>query len=592
MARLAQSLVASTAPLVSSERQWRYLASQDCADLKLKMTPIIVLTSSPEERDEIGNFNVGGRQRAATGRRQEGDMSLRLRALLLEDDPDDAALVQGLLEAEGYVCDVTRAQTRVEFLDALKTTELDIILADYKLPSFDGFQALQLALAERPDLPFIFVSGTLGEEVAIDTLQMGATDYVLKTRLSRLVPAVERALREARERDEREKAEQALRRSETYLAEAQRLSRTGSFGWDVSNGEIYWSEETYRIFGLDLQIRPTLDLLIERTHPDDRAYLRRVIEDASTRQSGFASEHRLLMPDGSIKYIRAVGRPLGGDDPARFVLVGAVVDITDRKRAEEERERLHQLEAELSHVNRVSMMGELAASLAHEIKQPIAAAVIDATACAQWLLRDVPDVAEAREAASAMVESVMRAAGIIDRVRSLYQRGTPERELVDLNGVIREMIVLLADTAHRSAVSIHTELDPDLPPATGDRVQLQQVLVNLVLNGIEAMKDRKGELHIQSNTTKDGRLFVAISDNGVGLGEGDCERIFDAFFSTKPQGTGMGLSISRRIIEAHGGRLWVTPNAKSGSTFQFTLPWTNVPHKRLACQKHPTLPRS
>lgn len=164
--------------------------------------------------------------------------------MLLEDDADDAALVQGLLEAEGYVCDVTRAQTRDEFLDAQKTAELDIILADYKLPSFDGFTALRLALVERPNLPFIFVSGTLGEEVAIEALQMGATDYVLKTRLSRLVPAVERALREARERNERKKAEQALRRSETYLAEAQRLSRTGSFGWDVSNGEIYWSEET------------------------------------------------------------------------------------------------------------------------------------------------------------------------------------------------------------------------------------------------------------------------------------------------------------------------------------------------------------
>jgi signal transduction histidine kinase len=295
--------------------------------------------------------------------------------------------------------------------------------------------------------------------------------------------------------------------------------------------------------------------LVERTHPDDRAYVRRIIEDASTRQGEFASEHRLLMPDGSVKYIRAVARPLSGDDPERFVLVGAVVDITDRKRAEEEREKLHQLEAELSRINRVSMMGELAASLAHEIKQPIAAAVTNATACAQWLQRDAPDVAEAREAASAMVEAAMRAAGIIDRVRSLYQRGTPERELVDLNEIIREMTVLLADAAYRSAVSIRTALDSDLPPATGDRVQLQQVLMNLMLNGIEAMKDRKGELHIVSNRTGDGRLFVAISDNGVGLGEGDCERIFDAFFSTKPQGTGMGLSISRRIIEAHGGRL-------------------------------------
>ena len=177
---------------------------------------------------------------------------LSLRILLLEDDPDDAALVQGLLEAEHYVCDLRRVQTRTEFLAALATSEIDLILADYKLPSFDGLSALRLALEARPDLPFIFVSGTLGEEVAIEALKIGATDYVLKTRLSRLVPAVERALREARERAERKKAEEGLRRSEMYLAEAQRLSRTGSFGWDLSHREIYWwSEETYRIFGLD-----------------------------------------------------------------------------------------------------------------------------------------------------------------------------------------------------------------------------------------------------------------------------------------------------------------------------------------------------
>jgi PAS domain S-box-containing protein len=496
-----------------------------------------------------------------------------LRILLLEDDPDDAALLQGLLEAECYVCDLRRVQTRTEFVAALASSKLDLILADYKLPSFDGLSALRLALEARPDLPFIFVSGTLGEEVAIEALKIGATDYVLKTRLSRLVPAVERALREARERAERKKAEEGLRLSEMYLAEAQRLSQTGSFGWDLSRREIYWwSEETYRIFGLDPQSKPTLDFVIDRTHPDDRAHVRHIIERIPIERSEFATEHRLLMPDGSVKHIRAVAHPMTGDNPERAMFVGAVIDITDRKHAEEERERLHKLEADLARINRLTMMGELAASLAHEIQHPIGTAINYARACTRWLERDAPDVTEARNAASAMVVAAMRAATIIDRVRSLYRRDTPERELVDLNEIIREMTVLLGDTAHRSAVSIRIELDLSLPPATADRVQLQQVLMNLMLNGIEAMKEGKGELHVASNKTEDNQLLVSVSDTGDGLPKGEGERIFEAFFTTKPQGTGMGLSISRRIIEAHGGRLWASPNARGGATFQFTLP--------------------
>ena len=234
---------------------------------------------------------------------------------------------------------------------------------------------MKLALSARPDLPFIFVSG-FGEEIAIEALKIGATDYVLKTRLSRLVPSVQRALREARERAERKKAEEALRRSEMYLAEAQRLSHTGSFGWNASTGEIYWSDETYRIFECEPTTKPTVQLVIDRTHPDDRMRLRQIIDRASIERSEFIAEHRLLMADGSVKYVQAVAHRSTGEDPESLVFVGAVTDITERKRAEEERERLRQLEADLAHMNRVSMMGELTASLAHEIKQPIAAAAI------------------------------------------------------------------------------------------------------------------------------------------------------------------------------------------------------------------------
>jgi signal transduction histidine kinase/CheY-like chemotaxis protein len=493
--------------------------------------------------------------------------------LLLEDNVHDAELIQELLEADHFVCDVTRVQTRAEFVAGLDDAGIDLILADYKLPSFDGLSALKLALEARADLPFIFVSGSLGEDVAIEAVKIGATDYVVKSRLSRLVPSVQRALREARDRDERKKAEDAFRRSEMYLAEAQRLSHTGSFGWDLGSGKIYWSDETYRIFECDPAMEPSIQLALERTHPDDRMRLRQILDRAAIERSEFTVEHRLVMADGSVKYVRAVGRRAStGEGPQSFVFVGTVMDVTERKRAEEERERLRQLEADLAYINRVSMMGELAASLAHEIKQPITAAAINAQACSQWLRRDAPDVAQALEAASAMVAALTRTAGIIDRVSSLYRRGTPERELVDLNELVREMSVLLDEKANRNAISIRTDLDPQLPLTTADRVQLQQVLVNLMLNGVEAMQDSGGELTVASKRTGDGQLLISVSDTGVGLSTDQAARIFDAFFTTKPRGTGMGLSISRRIIASHDGRLWASANEGRGATFQFTLP--------------------
>ena len=494
-----------------------------------------------------------------------------LRILLLEDSIEDAELIQELLEADHFVCEVTRVQTRTEFLAALEDGGIDLILADYKLPSFDGLSALKLALNARPDLPFIFVSG-FGEEIAIEALTSGATDYVLKTRLSRLVPSVQRALREARERAERKKAEEALRRSEMYLAEAERLSHTGSFGWNASTGELYWSDGAYRVFGYEPGTKPTVQLVIDRTHPDDRMRHRQIIDRAAKEGSEYIAEHRLLMADGSVKYVQAVAHRLTREDPEALVFVGAITDITERKRAEEERERLRQLEADLAYMNRVSMMGELTASLAHEIKQPIAAAMIAANACMRWLRRDRPDVMEACGAASAVVAAVTRAAGIIDRVRSLYGRGAPEREVVDLNEILREMMVLLGDTADRHSISIRTELDLELPRTTADRVQLQQVLMNLMLNGIEAMRETGGELTIASKRIEHDQLVISVSDSGIGLPVDEAERIFDAFFTTKPHGTGMGLSISRRIIESHGGRLWASPNAGQGAIFQFTLP--------------------
>ena len=246
----------------------------------------------------------------------------------------------------------------------------------------------------------------------------------------------------------------------------------------------------------------------------------------------------------------------------------------ERKLAREERERLRQAQAELAHINRVTTMGELTASLAHEVNQPIAAAVTDANTCLRWLTRDHPDVEEARGAASRVMKDVTRAAEIISRVRLLFKKGSPRRELVEVNEAIREMIVLLGSEATRYGISVRTDLAAALPQIVGDRVQLQQVLMNLMLNGIDAMKDMNagGELTIKSLKAEDQQVLVSVSDTGVGLPAQQVDQIFKAFFTTKSYGTGMGLSISRSIVESHGGRLWATHNSPRGASFHLTLP--------------------
>jgi PAS domain S-box-containing protein len=881
-----------------------------------------------------------------------------LRILSIEDDPKDVELIQNLLETEDIVCEVTRVDTQAALLASLEPGGFDLILADYSLPSFDGISALRLATKACPDVPFIFVSGTLGEEVAIEALKIGATDYVLKTRLSRLVPSVVRALREARERAERKQADEKLRRSEAYLTEAQRLSHTGSFGctpstgemfwseetfriygydqstkptmenvlqrvhqedkpllqehmdrasregkacdiecrlllpddsvkhvhivahasknesgiiqfigavmdvtaakqakenlrrseaylaegqnishtgsfgWSVLSGEIYWSEETYNIFEQDRAVKPTMELIFQRIHPADRDRVQQTLDHATNEKTDFDIEHRLLMPDRSVKHLHAIARAsktssgnleyvgavtdvtttkrtedtlrereaylaesqrlahtgswaidgttrearywseemfrIFGFDPRqgfpkrdqwlqrmhpedrdkvkrqasdrmflqkvdsdieyRIVLpdgtvkhihglahpalspnqelvevVGTVVDITERKtseealrrsesylaqaqklahtgswvwevagrsalylsdewyriygfdpkngmptwkerlqqihledrarfqatidraieekldydiefrilnpgtpirfihsvgrpilspsgellqfvgvamdvtelkRAEKERERLQQVQADLAHINRVSMMGELTASLAHEIKQPMFAAAADAETCVRWLARDRPDFAEAQEAALRLMKDVSRASDIINRIVSLFKKGAPQRELVDVNGVVQEMITLLRSEASRYSISIHAELTEGLPNIMADRVGIQQVLLNLMLNAVEAMKEKRtlGNLTIATRQDENRQIIVSVTDTGVGLPPGPAEQIFDAFFTSKPQGTGMGLRISRSIIESHGGRLWPTSNSGQGATFLFALP--------------------
>jgi signal transduction histidine kinase/HAMP domain-containing protein len=360
-----------------------------------------------------------------------------------------------------------------------------------------------------------------------------------------------------------------LQRRETFLAEAQRLSHTGSFSWSVSTGEIRWSEETFRIFQYDRTAKPTVELILKRVHPEDAVPVKQAIENVSMNGNDFELEYRLMMPDHSVKFVHVVAHTLS-DESGRIEVVGAVMDVTERKRADE---ALREAQANLARVSRVTTMGELTASVAHEIRQPIAAAVTNAKTCLRWLGRDQPDVAEAREAAARIIKDVTRAADTISSISLLFKKGALQRELVDVNELIQEMIVLLRSEANRYSISIRTELAEDLPKVVADRVQLQQVFMNLMLNGIDAMKGTTdgGDLTIKSEAC-DAQLLISVSDTGVGLPPEQAEQIFRAFFTTKDNGTGMGLPISRSIIESHGGRLWVTGNSGRGATFQFSLP--------------------
>ena len=375
---------------------------------------------------------------------------------------------------------------------------------------------------------------------------------------------------------EQKRAEEAARRSQSYLAEAQKLTRSGSWAWNVRTQEVFWSQEMFRIFGyLPETTKLTMSTFLERVHPDDRPALEQRAKVESAQRGGVDSEgdFRIILPDGTIKHLHSIAHPVVNQRGEVIEVVGTTMDVTERKKAEQERERLRQLEADLAHINRVSMLGELAASLAHEIKQPMTAASTNARTCLRWLRRKPPDIDEASVTASRIVEDVSRAADIIDHLRSLYRKDAlTERELVDLNEIACEMLVLLRSEANRYSISVRTQLASDLPKIKADRVQLQQVFMNLMLNAIEAMNETGGELTVRSEQTGDDQVLISIRDTGAGLPTDKIDQIFSAFFTTKPQGTGMGLSISRTIIESHGGRLWAAGNEGRGATFHFTLP--------------------
>jgi PAS domain S-box-containing protein len=379
---------------------------------------------------------------------------------------------------------------------------------------------------------------------------------------------------------EQELLTQELRREQAYLAEAQSLTHAGSWACNLVTREIFHSsDENARLYGFDPVQGPIpFDRYYGSILPEDERVVRPRLEYAIGAGEDYDVEFRIRRTDGAIRFLRGIGHHNPSQELGEYV--GITMDITDQRHAAMEHERLRQLEADLAHVNRVNMMGELAAALAHEIKQPIAASVTSANALLRWLAHDPPDLDRARATAARIEQDANRAADVINSLQTFYRRGTTlKREIVDLKNVIKEMAVLLGTEASRYSIRIDTELDNDIPKLRVDRVQLQQVLMNLMLNAIEAMKDSGGELHIRSRLNPEGWLLVSISDTGEGLPEEWTEEMFDPFRTTKPQGTGMGLTITRSIVESYGGRVWATANQGAGATFHFLLPGETEAHQ-------------
>ena len=368
----------------------------------------------------------------------------------------------------------------------------------------------------------------------------------------------------------RKEAATEVASKEAYLAEAQRLSHTGSFGWSAASGFV-WSDETFRIFEMDRAAAPTVQAIIQRTHPEDRERVQEFIDRASRGGGDWDVEHRLLMPDGAVKSLHLVVHAVR-DTAGVLSFVGAVMDVTAAKRAEE---AVQAAQAELAHVARMTTLGELTAWIAHEVNQPLAGIVTNGTACLQWLGQKSPALDEARSSVEDMISDAQRAGDVILEIRALSRKTAPKRAPLDINDLIQGVVRLVAREAQAHGASVRLNLAPALPAVVGDRVQLQQVVINLVINAIQAMASVTAgprELSIRSRRNEAGHVLIEVADSGQGIGSTNADQLFKAFFTTKPAGMGMGLSICRSIIEAHGGNVWATDNTPSGAVFHFTLP--------------------
>jgi PAS domain S-box-containing protein len=380
-------------------------------------------------------------------------------------------------------------------------------------------------------------------------------------------------------------AEADLQRSQSLLAEAHRLGHSGSWTWHLPTGTPIWSAEHFRLFGCELrEMEPTFEAFFERLHPEDRPAVRHMLENAVRDESNFESEFRIILPDGSIRHLQTVGRPIVNSSGIVEEFFGTTLDITARKQTEK---ALRDARAELARITRLTTMGELLASIAHEINQPLAAVVTNAQAGLRWLDQDKPDLDEIRRVLSSIVSDGTRISDEIRSLRALANKTEPQFRNLDIDEAIRDLLAPVHSELLQRRVGFRSDLRVGGRHVFGDRIQLQQVLMNLIKNGIEAMDgimDRPRLLTVSSEfIATDSTVLVRVEDTGIGIDPTIADRIFGSFFTTKPHGMGMGLSICRSIVAAHGGDLWASARLPHGTAFRFTVPTATRDHT--ACVK-------
>ncbi len=444
-----------------------------------------------------------------------------------------------------------------------------VILLSVNIFSRHGLTIVALSCLSLTIISFLLTHGQDAELPAVARCLVSIAAIGITTVLARSNKAVNDRLQE--QVCLLAEAHQALRRSEAFLIDAQRLSRTGSIGFRVPDLEMHWSEETQRIFEYEAGSHASIDRVLQRTHPDDLLLVVDAIAKARELTPDLSVEHRLLMPDGRIKYLHMLAH-LTHDQDGHCEYVGALMDVTAAKQAEE---ALHRSQTELAHVTRVTTLGELAASIAHEVNQPLAAVTTNAEASLRWLNRREPDINEAAQALERILSETFRASEVIRRIRALSRKTDPQRAPVDLREVIEESVSLVAREIQRARVELVQDIASDVPCVMGDRIQLQQVLINLLINGMQAMSGHHGssrKLSLRLSHESKNEVVIEVRDSGPGIQPDDMGRLFNAFFTTKPEGMGMGLSICRSIIDAHGGRIWAQSQPGEGAALLFALP--------------------
>ena len=508
-------------------------------------------------------------------------MTTPIRILHLEDNATDAELISAALVRSGLVATFTRVTTHAELAEMLERGGFALVMSDYNLPSFDGLSALRLVRERAPDVPFIFVSGALVEEAAVESLKNGATDYVLKHNLSRLGPAVHRALQEAADRAQRKQAEAALQASEAILASTQQIAHLGSWELDPASGGVHWSAETYRIFGVAPPgFVPDLAAILRLIPAGDYERVRRAMDDAIKSRQPFQLDHGVIRPDGEKRVVRCEGEPVLNARGEVVRLVGMVQDVTARVQEEQVRQRL---EAQLRQAHKLEAIGTLAGGIAHDFNNILASIVMNAELCRM----DLPAEHPAQEPLSAIFKASRRAKNLVAQILTFSRQREQERRQLHLQKIVPEALKLLRATLP-ATVEIRTELAADCPTVLADATQVHQIVMNLGTNAAHAMREQGGVLTVglqavtvearlameNSDLVPGPYLCLSVSDTGHGMSAATLEHIFEPFFTTKPlgEGTGLGLAVVHGIIKAHNGAVIVQSTPGQGTIFRLYFP--------------------